>query len=201
MSEDTTTQAVVDETKVPAPQGTEATSARTDDDLDTLLAQFDESKPAPSATATPATAAPAADTVKDASAEVLAARDEIRQDRFKRDMNTAVEVVRGEMPADLYDGPFMTAWINAKADADPRLAQAWVQRNENPAKFKQVLGALSKEFAKKYSRLPDPQATEDRAAVTAAVRGSSTRVPEGKAPNYAAMTNNELAAEWDKYGV
>jgi hypothetical protein len=198
MSEDQTTQAAVDEPKVPAAPGTEATSARTDDDLDTLLAEFDGSKTSSPEPAKPEPRVEAADDVKDASAEVLRARDEIRQDRFKRDMNDTIEKVRGDLPSDFYDNTFMQAWIDAKASSDPRLAAAWVQRNENPQKFKQVVGALGKEFAKKYGKLPDRQATEDREAVTAAVRGSSTRAPEGKAPDYAAMTPGDFQAEKDR---
>ena len=198
MSEDQTTQAAVDETKVPAQPGTEAPSARTDDDLDTLLAEFDGSKTSSPEPAKPEPRVEAADDVNDATAEVLRARDEIRQDRFKRDMNDTIEKVRGDLPGDFYDNTFMQAWIDAKASSDPRLAAAWVQRNENPQKFKQVVGALGKEFAKKYGKLPDRQATEDREAVTAAVRGSSTRAPEGKAPDYAAMTPGDFQAEKDR---
>jgi hypothetical protein len=53
------TQAVADETNVTAVPVTEVTSARTDDDLDTLLKEFDtETRPAEPAQ--PAPAAPAA---------------------------------------------------------------------------------------------------------------------------------------------
>jgi len=198
MSEDQTTQAAVDETKVSAVPDTEATGARTDDDLDKLLAEFDGSKPSSPEPAKPEPRAEAADDVKVATDEVLRARDEIRQDRFKRDMNDTIDKVRGDLPADFYDNTFMQAWIDAKASSDPRLAQAWVQRHENPQKFKQVVGALGKEFAKKYGKLPDRQATEDREAVTAAVRGASTKAPEGKAPDFAAMTPAAFQAEKDK---
>lgn len=200
MSEDQTTQAVVDETKVPAPQGTEATGARTDDgDLDALLSQWDKPSSKPSDTATPATAAPAADHVKDATAEVLAARDEIRTERFQRDMHATIKDVRGDLPSDLYDDDIVQSWIDAQARKDPRLANAWVNRNAEPKKFDQVKAALGKEFAKRYGRIPDQAATEDRAAVASAVRGSSQRAPEAKAPNYAEMSNSEFEAEKAKY--
>lgn len=196
MSEDQTTQAVVDETKAPAVPGAEATSARTDDDLDTLLAQYDETQTTrTSEPAQPATAAPAANDVKDASAEVLAARDEIRTEKFQRDMNATISDVRGNLPADLYDDDFVQSWIDAQAKKDARLATAWVNRNADPKKFGQVKAALGKEFAKRYGRIPDKQATEDREAVTAAVRGASTPAPSGKAPDYSKMTDAQFAAE------
>lgn len=195
MSEDQTTQAVVDETKVAAVPATEATSARNDDDLDTLLSQYDQSAPKPSEPAPPATAAPAANDVKEASAEVLAARDEIRSERFQRDMNATISDVRGDLPADLYDDDFIQSWIDAQAKKDSRLATAWVNRNTDPKNFAKVKAALGKEFAKRYNRIPDKQATEDREAVTAAVRGASTSAPSGKAPDYSKMTDAQLAAE------
>lgn len=197
MSEDQTTQAVVDETNGAAQPAPEATSARADDDLDTLLKEFDESKPEPSTPAKPEPRVAANDT-QDASAEVLAARDEIRMDRFQRDMTSTIKDVRGDLPADLYDDDFISSWIDTQAKKDSRLANAWVNRNANPQKFAQVKAALGRDFAKRYGKLPDKQVTEDREAVTAAVRGASTKVPEGKAPDYAKMTPAEFQAEKDR---
>jgi hypothetical protein len=196
MSEENT-QAAVDEPKVPAQPGAEATNAQAGDDLDALLSEFD-TETRPSTPAQPATAAPAANDVKDASAEVLAARDEIRKERFQKDIKVTVSDIRGDLPADLYDDDFMESWLDVQAKKDERLAQAWANRNANPQQFAKVKAALGKEFAKKYGKLPDRQATDDREAVTAAVRGASTRAPEGKAPNYAGMTNADFAAEKDR---
>lgn len=197
MSEEQTTQSVVDEPKVAALPDTEATSARQDDDLDTLLAQFDESKPAPSASAKPEQVDAANDT-QVANQTVLDEAKFIRSERFKKDMDTTIKEVRGDLPEDFFDGQFIQAWIDSQAMKDPRLGNAWSDRHKDPQKFKQVVGALGKEFAKKYGKLPDKNATEDREAVTAAVRGASTRAPEGKAPDFSRMTDGEFAKEWEK---
>lgn len=192
-------QAVVDEADVSATQDTGATSAREEDDLDKILAEFNEqtrpaepSKPEPTAGAT--------NDQTNAAAEVLAARDEIRSERFQRDMGATIKDVRGDLPTDLYDDDFMTSWIDAQAKKDPRLAQAWVNRNSNPQSFAKVKAGLGREFAKRYGKLPDKAVTEDREIVTAAVRGASTKAPEGKAPDYAKMSNSELDSEWQKFG-
>lgn len=200
MSEDQTTQAVVDETKAPAQPGAEATSARTDDDLDALLSEFDQGKPEPSEPAKPAPAAPAANDQAVANETVLSEAKFIRQQRFQQDMQATVKDVRGDLPADLYDDDFVQAWIDAQATKDPRLANAWLNRSADPKKFGQVKAALGRDFAKRYGRIPDKQATEDREAVTAAVRGASTQAPAGKAPDYSKMTDAQLAAEWSKVG-
>lgn len=196
MSEENT-QPVVDETKVTAPPVTEATSARTDDDLDTLLAEFDKGNEKSPDPAQPATAAPAATDQAVANETVLSEAKFIRQERFQKDMDDTIKKVRGDLPEELFDGPLVQAWIDSQATRDARLAQAWANRHADPKKFGQVVTELGKRFSK-YGKLPDKQATEDREAVTAAVRGASTRAPEGKAPNYAGMTNADFAAEKDR---
>jgi hypothetical protein len=113
---------------------------------------------------------------------VLNAREIRRQERFQKDMNATIKNVRGDLPEELFDGPLVQAWIDAQAKKDPRLATAWANRHTDPKKFEQVVGALGKEFSKIRPKLPDKQATEDREAVTAAVRGASTQAPAGKAP-------------------
>lgn len=197
MSEDNQ-QAVVDETNGAAQPAPEGTNARDGDELDNILKEFEE-RPAASTTAQPEKpAASPQNEVQNASAEVLAARDEIRSERFNRDMNVTIGKVRGDLPSDLYDDDIVRSWINAQADKDPRLAQAWANRDKNPQKFEQVVNALGRDFAKRYGKVPDKGATEDREAVTAAVRGASTSAPPAKAPNYATMTPGEFQAEKDR---
>jgi hypothetical protein len=48
---------------------------------------------------------------------------------------------------------------------------------------------------------PDPEAIADRAMVAAAVRGSATRMPEGKPVRYGDLTDVQFAAEKRKYGL
>ena len=192
-------QAVVDEADVSATQDTGATSAREEDDLDKILAEFNE-QTRPAEPSEPEPTAGATNDQTNAAAEVLAARDEIRNERFQRDMGATIKDVRGDLPNDLYDDDFMTSWIDAQAKKDPRLSKAWVNRNSNPQAFARVKAGLGREFAKRYGKLPDKAVTEDREIVTAAVRVASTKAPEGKAPDYAKMSNSELDSEWQKFG-
>jgi hypothetical protein len=48
---------------------------------------------------------------------------------------------------------------------------------------------------------PDKDATEDRMAVSAAVRGTSTTAPAETPPNYGAMTDAEFEAEKKRIGL
>jgi len=205
MSEAQTTQTAVDTTKTPAEPGVTADSARTDgDDLDQLLSEFDESGRA-RATPEPARPATNADAAnpdfKALADEVRGLRTERQQETFRKDMDTTIKDVRGNLDPEYFDDVFVESWMDAQARLDPRLASAWANRHANPKQFAKVKESLGRTFVKKYGSLPDKQATEDREAVTAAVRGASTRAPEGKAPDFGKMSNHEFReAHKKEYG-
>lgn len=205
MSEAKTEQPAVDAVTAPAVPGAETgQDVRKDgDDVDALLNQFETStktaEPAkpqtqPEPKAAPAVAAPAAPMTDPAVAEV---RAYIR----KQDMTKTVAAVRGDLDPARYDDRIVEAWLNVRATEDPRIANAWLSRHSNPQAFEKVVAHLGREFAKQYGNLPDRQATEDREAVTAAVRGASTKAPEGKAPDFSRMSNTEYRdAHFKEYG-
>lgn len=191
MSEEQTTQTAVDATNTPAVPGVTEDSAREGDDLDKLLAEFDggKTRPAPEPTKPEQTGTP--DDLKALADEVRGLRTERQQETFRRDMDATIKNVRGDLDPEFFDDTFIESWVDSQARKDPRLATAWANRHANPQQFQKVVDTLGRSFAKKYSKLPDKQATEDREAVTAAVRGASTKAPEGKAPDFASLSNNE----------
>ena len=199
MSEDTTTQAVVDEAKVTAEPVTAATNAREDgDDLDKLLSEFDSAAPE---TPKPEPKAEGADDLKVVAEQLKGWMGEQQRAQFKQDMDKTMKSVRGDLDPEFFDDSFVKAWIDVEATNDPRLSKAWVNRHSNPKQFERVVDLLGRKFSKKYGKLPDKGATEDREAVTAAVRGASTKAPEGKAPDFAGMNNAEYReAHKKEYG-
>jgi hypothetical protein len=90
------------------------------------------------------------------------------------------------------------------AREDQRIAAAFMNRTTNPAAWEKVQRGLAKEFAKEMKDFTsiDPNVTEDRAVVAAAVRGASTnRVPETPPPNYSMQNNAEFRKSIrDQYG-
>lgn len=193
------TQAAVDEPKVPAQPGTEVTSARKDDDLDTLLNEFDTEQPKPSPTvATPEPKTEAADESKVVLEQMRGVLSEHQQRQFRQDMNETVKNVRGDLDPEFFDDDFVEAWLDARARKDTRLQAAWNNRHAKPKEFQKIVEGLGSDFTKKHGKMPDKNATEDRAAVADAVRGSSTSAPAGKAPEYSKMTPGEFQAEKDK---
>jgi hypothetical protein len=120
------------------------------------------------------------------------AREEADQTRrFNEDMNVVLQKVRGDLNTEFFDDDFVRAWIDGQAAKNPQLAQAWVNRAKDPKGFERVVGALQSGFVKKYGKLPDPNLTEDREAVSAAVRGASTKTPEAKPPKTSGMSDPE----------
>lgn len=184
------------------------------DDLDTLLKEFDDSngdgskggeaeKPSK-----PQNTEPKPETTGDLSSKVQQLLDleaerkkEDLQRRFDADMEKTVKAVRGDISANLASDKFVRAWVEATAEENPKLAQAWVDRNKNPKAFQRIVEKLSRDFAAEFVKRPDANATEDREVVTAAVRGASTKTPEDKAPDYKSMSDQDYAADVQKrYG-
>ena len=195
MSEAIKEQAAVDATKAPALPGAEAgQDARTDgDDVDALLNEFKTTvptaEPQPQPKPEPKTV-PAQATPQQTDPAVAEVREFIR----RQDMTKAVTTVRGDLDPDRFDDRIVESWLNVRAREDERIANAWLQRHSNPKGFEKVVAQLGREFQKQYGKMPDQRATEDREAVTAAVRGASTKAPEGKAPDYSGMSNAEFRA-------
>lgn len=199
MSDESNPQAVVDETKAPAQPGAAGPDARDEgDDLDKLLAEYGESQKSP-----PAQPEPKAGTgdLQALLEPIKGELNEYRQHRFRQDMDKTLHSVRGDLDSAYFDDTFVESWIDAEARKNPGLGQAWANRHAEPKKFEKVVDALGRSFAKKYGTLPDRSATADRAAVTAAVRGASTKVPEVRPPDFTGMNNNEYREEHKKlYG-
>lgn len=201
MSEDTT-QPVVDGTKAPALPGAAVDGARNDgNDLDTLLAQFDQQTQPRVDPVSPPPATQQQDTPTPATQP-----DPLVASLYKRiereDIGNLVKQVRGDLDATLWDNEIVEAWIDAQARKDPRLARAWLERVNNPQGFERIGKELGKKFAERASKVPDRQLTEDREAVAAAVRGASTqRAPESSPPNFGQMSNSDFRNEVrQKYG-
>jgi hypothetical protein len=180
-------QPVVDETQASAAPDVTVDSARNDGaDLDSLLAQFETEAKKPEPVSPPQTRQQQPAQVDPNVSRLLS--------RFDReDLAKLVNVVKGDLD---YDEDIVEAWIDTQARKDPRLQRAWLEREGNPKAFEQIARELSKSFAKRTAKRPDPALTEDREAVVAAVRGASThRAPESQPPAFGSLSNGEFRNE------
>ena len=188
MTDELNTQSAAQTTEAPAQPVAEGTGAQTTADLDSLLAEFTEktAKPAPVPEPTPAAIPP------DVAKRVELLERTVAERDFKDQLKPVLERIRGDIPSEVLADDEIQDLVDGRARRDPRLQQAWLNRASNPQAWNKIEKALNQELSKKFSKLPDANATEDRDAVTAAVRGASSKAPEGKAPNLSRMTDSEL---------
>jgi hypothetical protein len=193
MTEENTEQTVVENTEVVAQPTTEVTSAPENDDLEALFKEYDEStKPPPIPAQQPqAETAPVAP-IQD--------NGDIRAYLNRQDIEKTIDKVRGELDPSYFDKDFVEGWLNAQAAKNPALSGIFEGRFTNPARFERAVAGLTTAFNKKYGRMPDRAATEDREAVAAAVRGASTKALNTKPPDFSKLSNKEFAekvrSEW-----
>ena len=207
MSEDKIEQAVVETANAEAKPLVEDTSARDNDDLEKLLNEYEKPKEEARAESDSGPSKPKPEQTPEAGHDLGKVLDRLntweeerKADRkreaelqFRTDMDKTIKEVRGDLDPNVFDDVFVEAWLDARARSNHRLAQAWAERHSDPKKFERVVEKLGQEFSRKFESMPDKNATEDREAVTAAVRGASTKAPESKPPDFKGMTNNEFA--------
>ncbi len=100
----------------------------------------------------------------------------------------------------MFTDQFMHTYLDNAAKQDQRLTNAWLNRKADPRTYRDAVEKLGRRFRNEVvAQVIDRGATEDREAVTAAVRGSSGRVPEGPAaPDYSRMSDADFAKEKDR---
>lgn len=177
-------QAVVDETKVSATPDTAVDSARKDDsDIDALLAEFDQK--------TQATASPP---------ETKTKTEELPAPEWAKNILTRIanEEVK-KVSDDIFEGLEVServknSYLDSYAREYPAARAAFENKERDPrtwARWQKVIkGEAQKELS--HLRKVDSEATADRDAVAAAVRGASTKVAAEPAPRLGEMSDNEL---------
>lgn len=192
---DTNTQAAVDAVDATAqPVATTNNAQNTGDDLDTLLSQFEaQTRVEPATPQTQQTQQPQPVPVDPDRLK------RVEERLFNEDLNKTVSNIRGDLKV---PDRMAKGWLDQIARERPAIAQAFLQKESNPDNWKRIEQSLAKEFAKEVKSVTfDTEVTEDRNAVTAAVRGASTPAPAEKAPDFGTMSNAELRAEYRKYGI
>lgn len=199
--------AVVDEPQVEPNEAATADSdaAQEGDGLDELLREFDERRAAQTKPeqnqnidTEPKGQEPQLDVAALATLERRLNEQEAREHR--RELEKVFTGLTDGVQADEVDAE---AYLNARALRDPRLNQAYQDRNSNPQRWNKVFGELKKDFQKRYGKKVDKQVTESREAVASAVRSASTAAPqkEFSAKEITTMSKQEWDDLQRKLGV
>ena len=137
--------------------------------------------------------------VRDLQEERLAQRENADREEPFAQAQTYLEGL-DHLPED-----FARRWLIAEANLDPELHHAWHSRYEDGDALRRCTAALRRSFNKmraEASRMSDPDATADRAAVVDAMtRGRASGQFEKPAPDLSRMSDNELRDYTEKsYG-
>ena len=97
-------------------------------------------------------------------------------------------------------------WLIAQASLDAELHHDWHHRHESPDDMRRCQNTLRRTLNKlreEAKRMPDPEATADRAAVAASIMkdGRSTVAIEKPAPDLSRMSDQEFAKYKDEIGL
>lgn len=199
---DSTNQSVVND---PNPDATApaAGSDAQDDDFDALLKQYDgvvqQQTPAAPAQAPQEPEAPRTveARIEALERERLAMAEQQLIQETKAAIDGAVTKVKGtlgELPVAVTD-KMIRGYLAETAQEDPRFMSAFETRHSDPAKWERIVAALGRQMAKELGNAPDKAATDSRAAVTAAVRASTTPGTDAQPKNWNSMSNAEFEQE------
>ena len=178
---DTQVEPVVEETGAPDTQP---------DDLDALLAEFNAGTSMPSPE--PQVATKVDDS--DIRSEIEELKQTINQDRQNKEFAQLAQGVReaSGLDPDVFDDNVIIGIVDQMAKTDESLRSAWMKTTNDPKARAKLVAGLGHNLGKRFSKSVDRNATSDREAVAAAVRGQSTPAPLTEAPDYTEMTNNEF---------
>jgi hypothetical protein len=178
----------------PAPASPEPAPSTEENDLDALLWSFDEQvghqqqqPPQPDYQA-------AFESQWQQTQEAQQYAQQVAQQaQAEIDRKDALQLI-DELRADLPVQPQMIGfWLDGQLQANPQLMEIWQNRTVDPQTYQRAPHYLARELQNMVSRLPDPELTETRKLVSAAVmRGaSSERLPEPP-PDFGNMSDAEL---------
>jgi hypothetical protein len=202
----------------PAPASEPLVSQREDvDELDKLLAQWDEETK--SATVSPPEPQPApydySDQIRQASVQAWVDQEKLlaQQAGIERGFQLAQEYaeldrVTKSIVADT-GAPveMVNAYFDGLTNKNPQWAEqvraAFAGRHSNPAAWERAISDAKKSFHKEWSSRPDPDLTEDRMAVASAVRGSVSEksMPADPPPNLGHLSDAEYRRYLADIGV
>jgi hypothetical protein len=120
---------------------------------------------------------------------------------YESDMKSIVATVRGDLDVDDF---VVEAWVNRKADSDPRLVQLWNERDSKKSQFQEVIKSLApecQEFAKTRIIKAPPKTEEKetgkdaKESLSAAVRSAREASPSSgyEDLSWAGLNDNQFA--------
>ena len=145
------------------------------DDLDSLLAEFDKGVSAVD-TSNESTSSENQPEWRHLEQSV----EDLQHQSYRRGIDDSVSKMKSHGGISHVGNTAIEGYMEQRARMDPRITQAFMQREKNPVAWEKVLGSLAQDYSKEI-RQPDAQVTEDQKAMRAAVESQpDTAEPEFK---------------------
>ena len=126
--------------------------------------------------------------------EVQKIKQELQQQKVEADIGKAVDQVSKKVEG--VDRDVIDAFLNSKANKDPRFMKLWDNREANPQAWSRGLDALSNEMSKKFTIKQDPQLTENQRAVqTSQKTMAGTNKTASETERWAEMSDEDIEKE------
>ena len=187
-----TEQTVTTETDVESVTSTEESGAQ--DDLDKLLADFDEETSSQSEQSDQGSEQPAT-SLDDEDKQFL---QSLKEQETERQINEEIDRMSEHVPEDVtIPNDVLRAMVEYKAAKNPKIAEAFMRRHQNPEVWGKVSKSLVSDIAKGFQKQPDKKSTQDREAVIAAVQSASTSSQEESQPDFSKM-NDAQYQKWKR---
>ena len=174
---------------------------RGEEDLDSLLSEYNGSvSPTNGENLQSGQQPDLLKTLKDVQTRLERTEREAQEREYRESMGEAVKSLQGEdlsyLPAEMLEG-----FLEIKARQDQRLRHAWNDRFANPQIFNRILKGYRNQLVELIGNRVDKNVTQDREAVTASVRGASTKgsdKPKYSQKDLDGMTDREFFEKYDK---
>lgn len=164
-------QAVVEQTDVAQEASTEGSNAQ-DLELDSLLQEYSDTGETEKTTTTQES------NESSKVDKLISMFEQERSDNARvaadKELNSTVKSIKGDLGV---DEKFIKAYLNMKAEDDPRLAQAYLNKEKNPANWAKIERSLQGDLQKFVGGQPDKDLTDTREAVASSVLNSKSTSP------------------------
>ena len=195
------TQAVVEDTNVEATPSTAADNAQ-GNDLASFLEDYEKNASPQTPQPQPKQAADETSVVVELKSRLEAIESKQVLEKNTKDFNDAVSQIKGDLDVPEF---VVKGWLLDHAGKNKAIDKIFDNRESNPQAFKQMLARMQKDFAATTSKVlgkqVDANATEDRQAVAAAVKGATTRAPESRPPDIGKMSDHEFREYQKSIGI
>ena len=111
---------------------------------------------------------------------------------MNKELDETVKALKGDLPI---SDKMVKGWLEEEAKSRPGLAQAYLDRHKNPAKWEKIQSGLRSQLKQELSGLPSKSATDVANQVESAVRNAKPRTQNSgeSGKKISSMTDAEFA--------